>query len=156
MQQELKSRQKALDDRAAAILCLQLIFVVQACQDLGPAIAAKLVLPALSDRLHDKARQFNAAQASPAKGDAHHAEVDLPRTASHSSLILHLEVCLALASDMLILLKTARSSWCIALEMAIAPAFRILEQEKGTEEPVLKALFQHCSFVRLPETHCGD
>ena len=64
MQQHLRSRQKGLEESAAIIGCLQLQLIMLACQDPGPEIASKLVLPAIQERLQTNASQFNAEQAS--------------------------------------------------------------------------------------------
>ncbi len=83
MQQSLKTRQQALDERAAAIPCLQLMLIVLACRDPGPETEARLLLPALQERLHDKARKFMAHKADTAVAASASDDVS-PSALSHS------------------------------------------------------------------------
>ncbi len=64
MQEHIKVQQAALEKQAATIPCLQLHFIVSACQDPGPAIASLLVLPALAERIHAKASIFKTSKAA--------------------------------------------------------------------------------------------
>lgn len=82
MQEHVKAEQGELEESAGIIPSLQLHLIVLACQDPGPEIATRLVLPALQERLEANASQFEAAKAASGVAESGKLKVSACRTAA--------------------------------------------------------------------------